>query len=120
MNSLEKFKNMSYKENESIEDYYVYYWIYDNAKENYIELDDEIVLNLKNIIVNTYKEDFDYGYSLLQITNYVTSRYIDRTYTLNTLNKSMGQDILDAMHYDKENYILKNEKEAESFSLEMD
>ena len=32
----------------------------------------------------------------------------------------MGQDILDAMHYDKENYILKNEKETESFSLEMD
>ena len=120
MDSLEKFKNMSYKEKESIEDYYVYYWIYDNAKENDIELDDEIVLNLKNIIVNTYKEDFDYGYSLLQITNYVTSRYIDRTYTLNTLNKSMGQDILDAMHYDKENYILKNEKETESFSLEMD
>lgn len=111
-NSLNRYNELSKEDNAWLEEYIIYRDIYDVARERGAIVSDNVVEELKEIILDFYNEDSKTNFPLSYSTRFITDHYLDRDITINDLKESSYSDIYDAIDNDDIS-ILKNEDESE-------
>ncbi len=109
-NSLNRYNELSKEDNAWLEEYIIYRDIYDVARERGAIVSDNVVEELKEIILDFYNEDSKTNFPLSYSTRFITNHYLDRDITINELKESSYFDIYDAIDNDDIS-IIKNEND---------
>lgn len=97
MQSLNFYKKMSDTEKLYINSLVAFRSIYDNCNDYDIELPEDDIVKLKDIILNTYEKDDNYGFSITDIADWITSHYLEDDFDLEELKEYSTQDLLSAI-----------------------
>lgn len=111
MNSLKYYKNMSETEKSYINSLVAFNSIYDNCNEYDVELPEDDIVMLKGITLNTYEADDNYGFSIKDIADWITTHYLEDDFDLEELKKYSTQDLLSAINGDTS--LFKDSEEME-------
>jgi len=105
MESLNLYKNLSFKENILLEDFLVYREIYKNAEERKIKLENEEIVELKSIILNYYY-DFSNTISIAETVDFISKNYLDDNITMQELKDADKHTMQDALENNNINLVL--------------
>ena len=111
MNTLEMYKRLSNEDKTHLTVYCIYDSIYDVARNNNIEISDELAMNIQELAHDLYLED-DYVYlSASQIAFFLTECYAKDNTFMDKVEDIDYDDILQAVENDNHEFYIEEEME---------
>lgn len=108
MNSLEKYKMLSDEDKTNLTIYCIYDSIYDVAKNEDIDISDDVVTDIKELAYDLYLEDEYMNLSAPQIAFFLTECYVKDNSFIDKMRDIDYSDILQAI--DNDNYDFYKEE----------
>ena len=100
MNSLEKYKMLSNEDKTNLTIYCIYDSIYDVAKNEDIDISDDVVTDIKELAYDLYLEDEYMNLSAPQIAFFLTECYVKDNSFIDKMRDIDYSDILQAIDND--------------------
>ena len=97
MEILEMYKTLSDKDKLNLIEYCIFKSIYDVARNEYVELSDDIVKAIEEFAYDLYIEDSTYKLSQSEIGCFITECYINDNNFLEKVEDTSYSDILEAI-----------------------
>lgn len=111
MNILEMYKRLTKEDKSNLTIYCIYDSIYDVAKNEEIEINDEIAMSIQEYAYNLYLDDEYNNLSASQIAFFLTECYVkDKTF-LDKIKDIDYNDILQAVVDDNNDFYKEEEME---------
>lgn len=105
MYNYELYKKLTKEDKAYLEDYIIYRDINDCINEKGIKLEDDEIIDLKEIILNFYNEDSVDNFPLTHTTQFITSNYINKNITMEELRDNSYYSIYKAIEEDNIEYM---------------
>ena len=111
MNTLEMYKRLSREDKNNLTVYAIYDSIYDIARNNDYEINDDEVERLKELSHYAYLKDEYYKFSSARISDFLTECYIEHNVSLEKMEDASWNDILEAVDNDDYEFCIEEEME---------
>ena len=111
MNTLEMYKRLSNEDKTHLTVYCIYDSIYDVARNNNIEISDELAMNIQELAHDLYLEDEYMNLSASQIAFFLTECYAKDNTFMDKVEDIDYDDILQAVEDDDHEFYLEEEME---------
>lgn len=111
MNILEQYKRLSNDDKKNLTRYCIFNSIYDIARNENFDINDEIVLEIQEISYDLYLEDEYYNLSEAQISDFITTCYVKDNSFLEKLENLDYPDIFEAINGSDYNFYKDEEQE---------
>lgn len=113
MNSLINYRKLSKENKRELTEYLIYRSIEDNCREHKKELDDEKILDIKELAYDFYLDDCYGKLSITSITDFIINNYLDNNITLEELQDADYADLYSAIDEDCIELIKEQEEDLE-------
>ena len=111
MNTLEMYKRLSNEDKTHLTVYCIYDSIYDVARNNNIEISDELAMNIQELSHDLYLEDEYMNLSASQIAFFLTECYAKDNTFMDKVEDIDYDDILQAVEDDNHEFYIEEEME---------
>lgn len=111
MNTLEMYKRLSNEDKTHLTVYCIYDSIYDVARNNNIEISDELAMNIQELAHDLYLEDEYMNLSASQIAFFLTECYAKDNTFMDKVEDIEYDDILQAVENDNHEFYIEEEME---------
>lgn len=111
MNTLEMYKRLSNEDKTHLTVYCIYDSIYDVARNNNIEISDELAMNIQELAYDLYLEDEYMNLSASQIAFFLTECYAKDNTFMDKVEDIDYDDILQAVENDNHEFYIEEEME---------
>lgn len=111
MNILEMYKRLSKEDKSNLTVYCIYDSIYDVARNNNIEISDELAMNIQELAHDLYLEDEYMNLSASQIAFFLTECYAKDNTFMDKVEDIDYDDILQAVENDNHEFYIEEEME---------
>ena len=111
MNTLEMYKRLSNEDKTHLTVYCIYDSIYDVARNNNIEISDELAMNVQELAHDLYLEDEYMNLSASQIAFFLTECYAKDNTFMDKVEDIDYDDILQAVENDNHEFYIEEEME---------
>ena len=111
MNTLEMYKRLSNEDKTHLTVYCIYDSIYDVARNNNIEISDELAMNVQELAHDLYLEDEYMNLSASQIAFFLTECYAKDNTFMDKVEDIDYDDILQAGENDNHEFYIEEEME---------
>ena len=111
MNILEMYKRLSNEDKGNLTIYTIYDSIYSSARNEEIELKDEVAKNIQELSYDLYIEDDNYKLSAQEIADFITRCYSNDYKFLEKIEDISYDDILEAIDNNDYDFYKNNEME---------
>jgi hypothetical protein len=111
MNTLEMYKRLSNEDKTHLTVYCIYDSIYDVARNNNIEISDELAMNIQELAHDLYLEDEYMNLSASQIAFFLTECYAKDNTFMDKVEDIDYDDILQAVENDNHEFYIEEEME---------
>lgn len=111
MNTLEMYKRLSNEDKTHLTVYCIYDSIYDVARNNNIEISDELAMNIQELAHDLYLEDEYMNLSASQISFFLTECYAKDNTFMDKVEDIDYDDILQAVEDDNHEFYIEEEME---------
>lgn len=111
MNILEMYKRLSKEDKSNLTVYCIYDSIYDVARNNNIEISDELAMNIQELAHDLYLEDEYINLSASQIAFFLTECYAKDNTFMDKVEDIDYDDILQAVENDNHEFYIEEEME---------
>lgn len=111
MNTLEMYKRLSNEDKSHLTVYCIYDSIYDVARNNNIEISDELAMNIQELAHDLYLEDEYMNLSASQIAFFLTECYAKDNTFMDKVEDIDYDDILQAVEDDNHEFYIEEEME---------
>ena len=111
MNTLEMYKRLSNEDKTHLTVYCIYDSIYDAARNNNIEISDELAMNIQELAHDLYLEDEYMNLSASQIAFFLTECYAKDNTFMDKVEDIDYDDILQAVENDNHEFYIEEEME---------
>ena len=111
MNTLEMYKRLSNEDKTHLTVYCIYDSIYDVARNNNIEISDELAMNIQELAHDLYLEDEYMNLSASQIAFFLTECYAKDNTFMDRVEDIDYDDILQAVENDNHEFYIEEEME---------
>ncbi len=111
MNTLEMYKRLSNEDKTHLTVYCIYDSIYDVARNNNIEISDELAMNIQELAHDLYLEDEYMNLSASQIAFFLTECYAKDNTFMDKVEDIDYDDILQAVEDDNHEFYIEEEME---------
>lgn len=111
MNTLEMYKRLSNEDKTHLTVYCIYDSIYDVARNNNIEISDELAMNIQELAHDLYLEDEYMNLSASQIAFFLTECYAKDNTFMDNVEDIDYDDILQAVENDNHEFYIEEEME---------
>lgn len=111
MNTLEMYKRLSNEDKTHLTVYCIYDSIYDAARNNNIEISDELAMNIQELAHDLYLEDEYMNLSASQIAFFLTECYAKDNTFMDKVEDIDYDDILQAVEDDNHEFYIEEEME---------
>ena len=111
MNTLEMYKRLSNEDKTHLTVYCIYDSIYDVARNNNIEISDELAMNIQELAHDLYLEDEYMNLSASQIAFFLAECYAKDNTFMEIVEDMDYDDILQAVEDDNHDFYKEEEME---------
>lgn len=111
MNTLEMYKRLSNEDKTHLTVYCIYDSIYDVARNNNIEISDELAMNIQELAHDLYLEDEYMNLSASQIAFFLTECYAKDNTFMDKVEDIDYDDILQEVENDNHEFYIEEEME---------
>ncbi|MGM9875748.1 MAG: hypothetical protein ACI310_00765 [Bacilli bacterium] len=111
MNTLEMYKRLSDEDKSHLTVYCIYDSIYDVARNNNIEISDELAMNIQELAHDLYLEDEYMNLSASQIAFFLTECYTKDNTFMDKVEDMDYDDILQAVEDNNHEFYIEEEME---------
>ena len=111
MNTLEMYKRLSNEDKTHLTVYCIYDSIYDVARNNNIEISDELAMNIQELAHDLYLEDEYMNLSASQIAFFLTECYAKDNTFMDKVEDMDYDDILQAVEDNNHEFYIEEEME---------
>jgi phage terminase small subunit len=111
VNILEMYKRLSKEDKSHLTIYCIYDSIYETARNQDYELDDNTAMNLQELAYDLYLEDNGYKLSQSEIADFLTNCYVNDNSFLEKVEDIDYSDILEAISDDDYDFYKDEEME---------
>ena len=111
MNTLEMYKRLSNEDKTHLTVYCIYDSFYDVARNNNIEISDELAMNIQELAHDLYLEDEYMNLSASQIAFFLTECYAKDNTFMDKVEDIDYDDILQAVENDNHEFYIEEEME---------
>lgn len=111
MNTLEMYKRLSDEDKSHLTVYCIYDSIYDVARNNNIEISDELAMNIQELAHDLYLEDEYMNLSASQIAFFLTECYAKDNTFMDKVEDMDYDDILQAVEDNNHEFYIEEEME---------
>lgn len=111
MNTLEMYKRLSNEDKTHLTVYCIYDIIYDVARNNNMEISDELAMNIQELAHDLYLEDEYMNLSASQIAFFLTECYAKDNTFMDKVEDIDYDDILQAVEDDNHEFYIEEEME---------
>ena len=108
MNTLEMYKRLSNEDKTHLTVYCIYDSIYDVARNNNIEISDELAMNIQELAHDLYLEDEYMNLSASQIAFFLTECYAKDNTFMDKVEDIDYDDILQAVEDDNHEFYIQS------------
>lgn len=111
MNTLEMYKRLSNEDKSHLTVYCIYDSIYDVARNNNMEISDELAMNIQELAHDLYLEDEYMNLSASQIAFFLTECYAKDNTFMDKVEDMDYDDILQAVEDNNHEFYIEEEME---------